>query len=156
MLAPREPMWTSSKTSQGPAKSSSVTPSSLTLGVIAVQWYPPSVVRYRTFPAVAHPWRMSEKAHVNAVVVMAYSIGQDSTDKPAIRHQVHFSVHCDGRAVALAARILGASAPRLAEQYLGQLQVFYGGLAWYLDQDEERGRAMFHKAGVAWPWSRKR
>jgi hypothetical protein len=48
----------------------SVTSWRLTLGIIVAQWYPPSVVRYRAFPAVAHPWRMSAKAHVNVVVVM--------------------------------------------------------------------------------------
>jgi hypothetical protein len=86
-----------------------------------------------------------------AVVVMAYTVGQDATDKPAIRHQVHFSVNCDSRAVALAARILGASAPRLIEQYLGQLQMFYGGLAWYLGQDQERARELFQKVGLKMP-----
>jgi hypothetical protein len=61
---------------------------------------------------------------------------------------VHFHLRCDGRAMALAARILGNSAPRLAEQYLGQLQMFYGGLSWYLCQDTARARRMLVLAGV--------
>jgi hypothetical protein len=91
-----------------------------------------------------------------AVAVMRYTEGKDVTGKPAIRHQVHFSVHCDGRAVALAARLLGASAPRLAEQYLGQLQMFYGGMAWYLGQDSDRARKLFARIGIDLPEQAKR
>lgn len=86
-----------------------------------------------------------------AVAVLHYTTGNDTTGKPAVRHQVHFHLRCDSAAVALAARLLGASAPRMAEQYLGQLQVFYGGMAWYLDQDEDRARQMFARAGLFVP-----
>jgi hypothetical protein len=96
-----------------------------------------------TFLLPASPFR--------AFVVLKYTIGTDLNDRPAIRHQVHFLLRCDSRAMALAARILGASAPRLAEQYLGQLQLFYGGLAWYLGQDENRGRKLFERAGLSVP-----
>jgi hypothetical protein len=86
-----------------------------------------------------------------AVAVLKYTEGTDTRGLPAIRHQVHFILRCESRAVALAARIMGASAPRLAEQYLGQLQAFYGGMAWYLYQDGERGRLLFVKAGLPVP-----
>jgi hypothetical protein len=86
-----------------------------------------------------------------ALVVMEYTHGKDARGKPAIRHQVHFMLRCDGRAMALAARILGASAPHMAEQYLGQLQMFYGGLGWYLTQDEDRARRMFRQIGLIVP-----
>ena len=43
------------------------------------------------------------------------------------------------------------SAPKMAEQYLGQLQMFYGGMAWYLDQDEQRARKMFRQIGMSMP-----
>ncbi|MGL4552546.1 MAG: hypothetical protein ACRC33_15340, partial [Gemmataceae bacterium] len=75
-----------------------------------------------------------------AMAVLRYTVGQDADGKPAIRHQVQFFLRCDGRAMAIAARVLGNSAPRLAEQYLGQLQMFYGGMAWYLCQDTARAR----------------
>lgn len=86
-----------------------------------------------------------------AVAVLAYTEGVDTNNLPAVRHQVHFSLKCEGRAIALAARVMGGSAPRLAEQYLGQLQMFYGGLAWYLYQDGERAKKMFKDAGLAYP-----
>lgn len=83
-----------------------------------------------------------------ALVALHYTLGKDADGKDAVRHQVHFHLRCDGRAMALAARILGNSAPRLAEQYLGQLQMFYGGLSWYLCQDTARARRMLVLAGV--------
>jgi hypothetical protein len=86
-----------------------------------------------------------------ALAVLQYTTGQDTHGKAAIRHQVHFLLRCDSRAMALAARILGASAPHLAEQYLGQLQMFYGGMAWYLSQDEQRARKMLRDVGVVVP-----
>ena len=86
-----------------------------------------------------------------AVAMLKYVEGIDTKGLPAVRHQVHFILRCDSGAIALAARLMGASAPRLAEQYLGQLQAFYGGMAWYLYQDEARGRELFRKAGLAVP-----
>ena len=73
-----------------------------------------------------------------------------------MRHQVHFVLRCDSRAIALAARLMGYSAPRLAEQYLGQLQSFYGGMAWYIYQDTKRARQLFQQAGLTMPaeWGR--
>jgi hypothetical protein len=84
-----------------------------------------------------------------AVAVMSYQEGKDTAGKEALRHQVHFLLRCDSKAVSLAARILGASAPRLADQYLGQLQMFYGGMAWYLGQDKDRAKKMYRAIGLA-------
>lgn len=83
------------------------------------------------------------------VAIMQYEEGKDTAGLPAIRHQVHFRLRCDRGAMALATRILGASAPRLAEQYLGQLQLFYGGMAWYLYKDEKRAQEMYRRIGLA-------
>jgi hypothetical protein len=99
----------------------------------------------------AKPAFLLPSSSFRAFVVLKYTTGTDLTDKPAIRHQVHFLLRCDSGAMALAARILGASAPRLAEQYVGQLQLFYGGLAWYLSQDEERARKLFQRIGMTKP-----
>jgi hypothetical protein len=86
-----------------------------------------------------------------AVALLKYTEGVDTKGRPAIRHQVHFVLRCDSRAIALATRLMGNSAPRLAEQYLGQLQGFYGGLAWYIYQDDERARKLFEQAGLTMP-----
>lgn len=86
-----------------------------------------------------------------AVAVMSYREGKDTTNHDAVRHQVHFLLRCDSKAVSLAARLLGASMPRMTEQYLGQLQMFYGGMAWYLGQDRERAKGLYKKIGLTVP-----
>lgn len=83
-----------------------------------------------------------------AVVVLEYTLGKDTKGKQAIRHQAHFIMRSDSRALSLATRLLGKQAPRMTEQYLGQLQTFYGGMAWYLGQDEERARKMYRQVGL--------
>src|SRR5262249_25667442 len=88
-----------------------------------------------------------------AVCIIYYSDGKDAEGRPTIRHQAHFHVRCDGRAMALAARVLGGSAPRLGEQYLGNLQMFYGGMSWYLCQDKARARRMLARIGLLPPGS---
>src|SRR5689334_3800070 len=46
-----------------------------------------------------------------AVVVMQYTAGMDVRGQPAVRHQVHFNLLCEGRAISLATRVLGSTAP---------------------------------------------
>jgi hypothetical protein len=77
-----------------------------------------------------------------AVVVLDYTEGHDREGRPALRHQMHMYLHTDSHAAALAAKLVGASAPRLAEQYVAQLEMFFGGMAWYLDQDPTRTRTL--------------
>jgi hypothetical protein len=86
-----------------------------------------------------------------AVALLKWKEGVDTKGLPAIRHQVHFILRCESRAVALVTRLMGGSAPRLAEQYLGQLQAFYGGMAWYIYQDDKRGRQLFEQVGLTMP-----
>lgn len=83
-----------------------------------------------------------------AIVYLKYTLGKDFLERPAIQHQVHFVLRCDSRAIALALRLLGKSAPQMTERYLGQLQTFYGGMAWYLHQDEARARKMYQQLGL--------
>jgi hypothetical protein len=80
---------------------------------------------------------------VQAVVVLQYAEGTDGEGKPALRHQIDLVVHTDSRALALAARVVGASAPHAAEQYVGQIEMFFGGLAWYLSENPDRARSLF-------------
>jgi hypothetical protein len=105
-------------------------------------WYAEGKVKPGALFA-AHPFR--------AVAMMQYTEGVDVNGLPAVRHQVHFHLRCESRAVALAARIMGGSAPRLAEQYLTQLQMFYGGMAWYTYQDDARAKKLFDDAGLTYP-----
>jgi hypothetical protein len=99
-------------------------------------WYAEGQIR----PA---PWMRASA--VQAVVVLHYAEGKDREGKSAVRHQMDLWIHTDSRALALGARLFGASAPRLAEQYIGQMEMFFGALAWYLDQNPQKARAMFEQ-----------
>jgi hypothetical protein len=72
-----------------------------------------------------------------AVVVLHLNEGRDADGRPMIRHQAELVVHSDSKTAALAARLLGPSAPRIAEQYVAQIQMFYSALAWYFYQHPE-------------------
>jgi hypothetical protein len=82
-------------------------------------------------------------ATVRAVVVLHCADGPDREGRSAVRHQMDLVLHTDSRALALAARLFGASAPRLAESYIGQMEMFFGALAWYLSENPDRAQALF-------------
>jgi hypothetical protein len=52
-------------------------------------------------------------------------------------------IHTDSKATALATRLMGDSAPKTAERFLGQLQMFYAAMAWFLDQHPDKAEKMF-------------
>lgn len=97
-------------------------------------WYAEGKVR----PGVLLP-----SVPIRAVVVLNHQEGADGSGKPAVRHQMDLVLHTDSRAINLATRLFGASAPRLAEEYVGQLEMFFGGLAWYLTQHPDKAAVLF-------------
>lgn len=90
-----------------------------------------------------NPGRLLPTVDVQAVVVLNHTEGVDAAGKPAIRHQIEMYLKTDGKAVSLAAKIVGASSPRMAEQYLGQMEMFFAAMAWYLDQHPQKAEEMF-------------
>jgi hypothetical protein len=87
-----------------------------------------------------NPWL--PKVGVKAVLVADHAEGHDGKGHAVVRHRMTLLLHTDSRAAAATAKIVGASAPRLAEQYLGQVETFFGGMAWYLDSHPEHARAL--------------
>ncbi len=79
---------------------------------------------------------------VHALVAVRHTEGTDGDGQPAIRHQIAMVLQTDNQAVALAARLLGASAPHLAEQFVGQIEMFFGYMAVYLDQHPRHSAAL--------------
>ena len=75
---------------------------------------------------------------VQAVVVLRYTEARDADNRPVIRHQAELMLHTDSKAMSLASRVFGTSAPRMAEQYVSQVETFFSALSWYLDQHPER------------------
>jgi hypothetical protein len=82
---------------------------------------------------------------LRAVVVLNHQEGSDGKGKPAVRHQMDMILHTDSRAVSLAARLFGASAPRLAEEYVAQMEMFFGALAWYLTEHPDKAALLFQE-----------
>jgi hypothetical protein len=86
---------------------------------------------------------------IRAVVVLNHQEGSDGKGKPAMRHQMDMILHTDSRAVSLATRLFGASAPRLAEEYVSQLEMFFGALAWYLSEHPDKATALFQELRIS-------
>jgi hypothetical protein len=55
-----------------------------------------------------------------------------------IQHRVDMFVQTDSKAAALLLRLIGPSVPRLTEQCLGQLEMFFSALAHYLHNHPDK------------------
>jgi hypothetical protein len=91
---------------------------------------------------VARPGLLLPPVTVRAVVVLRYAERRDAAGRLQMHHQADLFLKTDSQAVALVARLVGSSAPQLAEQAVAQLQMFFSALAWYLDQHPERIEAL--------------
>jgi hypothetical protein len=86
---------------------------------------------------------------VRLVVSLRHGQRADGVGGTLIFHQAEAFVQTDSKTAVLATRMLGASAPRLVEQSLEQLQLFFSGLAWYLDHHPERAEQLLAEKGRA-------
>jgi hypothetical protein len=68
---------------------------------------------------------------VRAVVVMRHSRTSEQAEGTVMFHQADVFVHTDSKTAALVTRLMGPSAPRMAEQGIGQMQMFFSALVWY-------------------------
>jgi hypothetical protein len=96
-------------------------------------WYAEGLVR---------PGRLLPTVKVRAIVIIRIVEGRDSAGRSAVRHQAELILHTDSKAVALATRLFGMSAPRMAEQYVGQVQTFFAAMAWYVAEHPEKRQAL--------------
>lgn len=81
-----------------------------------------------------------------AVVILRYAIGQDGNGRPLLRHQADLMVHTDSRGAQVVAKVLGATAPRLAEQYLEQVGLFFSALPAYIAEHPEKAEVLLAAA----------
>jgi hypothetical protein len=79
---------------------------------------------------------------IRAVVVLRYAVLSDQSGQPFVRHEAELALHTDSKTAALVAKLVGASAPRLGQQYVAQLEMFYSALAWYLGQHPGQAEAL--------------
>jgi hypothetical protein len=79
---------------------------------------------------------------VRAVVILRYTETPDSFGRIVIHHQAELWMQTDSKAAALMAKFVGSSAPKLAEQCVGQLELFFSALVYYIDRHPERVEAL--------------
>ena len=76
-----------------------------------------------------------------AVLVLRHNEARNADGATVIKHHSTIHLVTDSKTYAAVTKMLGQSAPKMAEQGLGQFQVFFSGLSWYLarhpDQVEE-------------------
>jgi hypothetical protein len=86
----------------------------------------------------ARPGSLLPLVPVRAVVVLRHRDGADRLGRTLIRHQAEVFLQTDSKTASLITRLIGPAAPRLVEQGAAQLELFFSGLAWYLDRHPER------------------
>ena len=96
-------------------------------------WYADGKVR----PALLMP-----PVPVQLVVLLRHGKRPESAERMLLFHQADVFLQTDSKTAVLMTRMLGASAPRLAEQCLSQLETFFSGLVWYLDHHPERAEKL--------------
>jgi hypothetical protein len=85
----------------------------------------------------------------DALIVLRHTTGKDDTGRTVVRQQADLILHTDSRSGLIAARVLGPTAPKLAEQYVGQIEMFFSALSWYIHRHPERAGELLSTATAA-------
>ena len=80
---------------------------------------------------------------VKALVILRHTEGKAADGSVIVQHHSEVVIHTDSKAAAAVTKLMGQSAPKVAEQGLGQLQVFFSALSCYLERHPERVEALF-------------
>ena len=82
---------------------------------------------------------------LKALVVMRHKEQRNPDGATLVQHQADLYVQTDSKTAALMTRLLGPASQRLAEQGMGQLQLFFSGLSWYLDRHPDRAEELLRE-----------
>jgi hypothetical protein len=94
------------------------------------------------------PGSLVPRLAVRAVVVMRYAEECDQAGQSFMRHQAELALHTDSKTAAVVAKLVGASAPRLGQQYVAQVEMFYSALSWYVGQHPRQAEALLAEGTV--------
>jgi hypothetical protein len=83
---------------------------------------------------------------VRAVAIMRYAACTDSTGRVLIHHRAELAFLTDSKAAALITQMMGNQSQLMAQQCVAQMELFFSGLVWYLDQHPER----YGELGLCW------
>ena len=79
---------------------------------------------------------------LKALVVMRHKEQRNPDGATLVQHQADLYVQTDSKTAAMMTRLLGPASQRLAEQGMGQLQLFFSGLSWYLDRHPDQAEEL--------------
>jgi hypothetical protein len=100
---------------------------------------------------MATPGPILPPVPLRAVVVVRFA--ESSALSPLVRegephgktlmfHQAELFMQTDSQTAALITKLLGPSAPKMAEQCVGQMEMFFSALAWYVERHPERAQTL--------------
>jgi hypothetical protein len=92
--------------------------------------------------ARGRPSLLLPQLSARAVVVLHHWEEPDAAGRPRLHHQADLYLHTDSRTTAFVARMIGPSAPRMTEQCVSQLEMFFSTLTRYLDHHPERAEML--------------
>jgi hypothetical protein len=82
---------------------------------------------------------------IEVVVVLHHREVPSAGGQRSVEHHSEVFLHTDSKTAQVFARLMGTSTNRLAEQGLGQMQLFFSALCWYLDRHPERARTLLRE-----------
>jgi hypothetical protein len=80
---------------------------------------------------------------VKAMVILRSAEGKTPAGVVMVQHHAEVVIHTDSKAAAGVTKLMGQSAPKLAEQGLAQLQLFFSALSFYVDRHPEHVEKLF-------------
>ena len=84
---------------------------------------------------------------VKAVVSLRYTEQPGPNGATLMQQQADMFLHTDSVGAALATKLLGAAAPKMAEQCVTQMQMFFSSLAWYIYRHPDRAAVLLMPSG---------
>lgn len=91
----------------------------------------------------AKPGPMLPVMPVKAVCVLRFEKRSDIDGNIIVRHEVDVYLQTDSKAAAVIAKLLGPTAPRVAEQGASQLLLFFSAMAQHLEKHPEKATVLF-------------
>src|SRR5579884_2078821 len=84
---------------------------------------------------------------VRALVVLRFADDLDLAGRSIIRDQMDVFVQTDSKTAAVVTKLLGASVPRMAENGVTQMEMFYSALVWFLDHHPDKQESGIRSQG---------
>ena len=90
------------------------------------------------------------------IMVLRYGELPGPNGGKQVQHQADMFLYTDSIGAAIAAKVVGAAAPKMAEQCVTQMQMFFSGLAWYVHRHPDRAASLLMSSGTEPPPGVKR